>query len=288
MYFFPDWNLCSGCIMHPYALCTIHFISLLGTYAAWNCVTWELIESSFRAQDSLEIHRYSTDACANSNAIPSSNMADKLEWDRSGTSSETSGRLYGFLVLDEVWRHVSTVVLILEVLVPHSSVILLRPCRYHNTRLSAGPLQTTQFDLSYSIFVDFKYLKCVFANQLILFRMFRHFMSVYNLTRWARVTHICIGNLTIISSDDGLSPGRREAIIWTDAGILLNGSLGTTVREICIDIHNVSFKKMHLTISFEKWQPSCLGLNVFKPTSWSVPHSSCWSNKTRQTCHNRL
>ena len=32
------------------------------------------------------------------------------------------------------------------------------------------------------------------------------------LTHWGRVTHICVGNLTIIGSDNGLSPGRRQAI----------------------------------------------------------------------------
>ena len=36
------------------------------------------------------------------------------------------------------------------------------------------------------------------------------------LTHWGRVTHICVGNLTIIGSDNGLSPGRRQAIIWTN------------------------------------------------------------------------
>ena len=39
------------------------------------------------------------------------------------------------------------------------------------------------------------------------------------LTHWGRVTHICVSNLTIIDSDNGLSPGRRQAIIWTNAGI---------------------------------------------------------------------
>ena len=34
------------------------------------------------------------------------------------------------------------------------------------------------------------------------------------------MTHICVINLTIIGSDNGLSPGRRQAIIWTNAGIL--------------------------------------------------------------------
>ena len=40
----------------------------------------------------------------------------------------------------------------------------------------------------------------------------------YVLTHWGRVTHICVGNLTTICSDNGLSPGRRQAIIWTNAG----------------------------------------------------------------------
>ena len=43
------------------------------------------------------------------------------------------------------------------------------------------------------------------------------------LTHWGRVTHICLSNLTIIGSENGLSPGRRQAIIWTNAGVLLIG-----------------------------------------------------------------
>ena len=57
------------------------------------------------------------------------------------------------------------------------------------------------------------------------------------LTHWGRVTHICVRNLTIIGSDNGLSPGRRQAIIWTNAGILLIGPLGTNFSEILIEIH---------------------------------------------------
>ena len=44
-----------------------------------------------------------------------------------------------------------------------------------------------------------------------------------HLYHWGRVTHICVGNLTIIGSDNGLSPNRRQAIIWTNARILLIG-----------------------------------------------------------------
>ena len=48
-------------------------------------------------------------------------------------------------------------------------------------------------------------------------------LCVSTLIDWGRVTRICVGNLTIIGSDNCLSPGRRHAIIWTDAGILLIG-----------------------------------------------------------------
>ena len=51
------------------------------------------------------------------------------------------------------------------------------------------------------------------------------------LTHWGRMTHICVDNLTIIGSDNGLSPGRRQAIIWTNAGILLiNWTLRNKLR----------------------------------------------------------
>ena len=81
------------------------------------------------------------------------------------------------------------------------------------------------------------------------------------LTRWGRVTHICVSNLTIISSDNGLSPGGRQTIIWTNAGILLIRNLGTNLSEILSEIHTFSFKKMHLKTSSAKWRPFCLGLN---------------------------
>ena len=60
--------------------------------------------------------------------------------------------------------------------------------------------------------------------------------SVLQLTHWGRVTHTGVGNLTIIGSDNGLSPGGRQAIIWTKAGILLIGPLGTNSSEIFIGI----------------------------------------------------
>ena len=85
------------------------------------------------------------------------------------------------------------------------------------------------------------------------------------LTHWGRVTHMCVRELTIIGSDNGLSPGRRQAIIWNNTGLLLIEPLGTNFREISIGIQAFSFKKMHLNLSSAKWRPFCLGLNVLKP-----------------------
>ena len=60
------------------------------------------------------------------------------------------------------------------------------------------------------------------------------------------MTHICVGKLSIIGSDNGLSPGQRQAIIRTNAVILLIGPLGTNFSEIVIEIHTFSFKQIHL------------------------------------------
>ena len=84
--------------------------------------------------------------------------------------------------------------------------------------------------------------------------------------------YICINKLAIIGSDNGLSPGRCQAIIWTNAGILLIGPLGTNFSEILIEIYKFSFKKMHLKMSSGYWRPSCVGLNVLNLGQWV----QCW------------
>ena len=57
-----------------------------------------------------------------------------------------------------------------------------------------------------------------------------------SLTRCGRVMHICFSKLTIIGSDNGLEHGRHQAIIWTNAGILLIRTLGTNFSEISSEI----------------------------------------------------
>ena len=76
------------------------------------------------------------------------------------------------------------------------------------------------------------------------------------------MTHLCVSQLTIIGSENGLSPGGRQAIIWTNVGILLVWTLGTNFSEILSKIPAFSVKKMRLKMSSGKWRPFCLGLNV--------------------------
>ena len=69
--------------------------------------------------------------------------------------------------------------------------------------------------------------------------------------------HLCIGNLTIIGSDNGLLAGRPQAIIWTNAEELSIGHWGTKYSKILIEIYTSIFMKMHLKMS-GKWWPFCL------------------------------
>ena len=101
-------------------------------------------------------------------------------------------------------------------------------------------------------------------------------MLFVNLTHWGRVTHICVSDLTSIGSDNGLSPGRHQAIIRTNAGILLIRPLGTNFSEFLVEILIFSFKKMRLKVSSAKRRPFCLGLNVKQLVcQWSGPKLCC-------------
>ena len=96
-----------------------------------------------------------------------------------------------------------------------------------------------------------------------------YFCGRHVLTHWDWVTHKCVNKLTSIDSDNGLSPGRRQAIIWTNAEILLIGPFGTNFSEILIGIQTFSFKKVHLKMSSAKCRPFCLSLT--DNDYWHVP-----------------
>ena len=74
------------------------------------------------------------------------------------------------------------------------------------------------------------------------------------------MTHIWDHKITIIGSDNGLSPGRRQATVWTNAAVLLIGPLGTIFSEISTENHRFSSKKMDLKMSSTKCGPFCFGL----------------------------
>ena len=114
------------------------------------------------------------------------------------------------------------------------------------------------------------------------------------MTHWGWVTNICITDLTIIGSDNGLSPERHQAIILTNTGILLIGPLGINFSEILMEINMFSFKKIYLKMSSEKCRPFCLSLSVLKVLP--VPSQSqqyvhkcqpwkCYFNWYFELCH---
>ena len=113
----------------------------------------------------------------------------------------------------------------------------------------------------WKIYISF--LKCFLASSESLFRV---------LTHWGWATHTCIIKLTIIGSDNALSPGCYQAIIWTNDGRVL---MWTNLSEILTSMYIFSFKKVHLIMSFGKLWPFCLGPNVlnaiFSMLLW------CWA-----------
>ena len=103
------------------------------------------------------------------------------------------------------------------------------------------------------------------------------------LTHWGRVKHICVSKVKLIGSDNGLSPGLHQVIIWTNAAILLMWPLGTKFSGMLIEIHTFSFKKTHLKMSSAKWRQLCLHPDASNPTdghlTWlpSTSPPSLWS-----------
>ena len=91
------------------------------------------------------------------------------------------------------------------------------------------------------------------------------------LNSLSRVTLICVSKLTSIGSDNG----RRRAVIWTNAGILLVRTLGITFSGILSEIHAFSYSKMHWKMWSEKcgylsrpqWVNPC-GTGIFRKTRW--------------------
>ena len=119
----------------------------------------------------------------------------------------------------------------------------------------------------YSVPISFVMIERIYMLCLIIIIKSEVWSITRCLTHWGRVTHICVSKLTIIDSDYGSSPGRRLAIIRTNARILLIGPLGTNLSEILIEIHTLS----------GKWRPFCLGPNVLRLGHETVVYAVCLS-----------
>ena len=100
-----------------------------------------------------------------------------------------------------------------------------------------------QIHVVWNVYIFFRNIHMVFC-----YVQYSQFVLIHG----GRVTHICVSKQTNTGSDNGLSPGRRQAIIWTNAGILLIRPLGTNFSEILGEIHSFSFSKMHLKMSSAK------------------------------------
>ena len=97
------------------------------------------------------------------------------------------------------------------------------------------------------------------------------------------VTVMCISKIIIISSENDLSPGWCQAIIWTNAAMLLIGPLGINFSEILSEVEIISFKKMHLKMSSAKWHLFRLSLNDLTLPVWVLDvlgkigqYHGCW------------
>ena len=81
-------------------------------------------------------------------------------------------------------------------------------------------------------------------------------IHTYIVFHWGQVMHISISNITIIGSDNCLSPG------WHQCWIIVNSNHITNFSETISEIHRFSFEKIHSKISSVKGRPVCLSFNV--------------------------
>ena len=63
--------------------------------------------------------------------------------------------------------------------------------------------------------------------------------------------------LTIIVSDNGLSPDRHQAVLWTNAAILSIAHWEIYLSGFILKLHKFLLMEMHLIMSSVKWRPVC-------------------------------
>ena len=102
--------------------------------------------------------------------------------------------------------------------------------------------------------------------------------------------HICGSKITIIGSDNGLSPCRCQASHYLNQCWNIVHSNLRNFSEILSEIHTFSIKKMYFKMSSGKWLPFCLDLNELTLAQVMVSHhylKQRWYN-TNWTHRNKL
>ena len=127
-----------------------------------------------------------------------------------------------------------------------------------------GALSCRQRLLSKIIHLKTDILICSYLTVKLPTEYAYHSCRSPHSTHWGRVTHICVGNLTIIGSDNVSSPSQCQAIICTNAGILLILPSETNFGGNLLEMLTFLFRKMRVKASSAKWLQFCLGLNVLK------------------------
>ena len=92
---------------------------------------------------------------------------------------------------------------------------------HHIHNISVTPRKAARSDGNYPVSVD---------------------SAISSVISYLTVNSLRPSDAYIFGSDNGLSPVRRQAIIWTNDGILSIGPLGTNFSEILIKIHIFSLK----------------------------------------------
>ena len=106
------------------------------------------------------------------------------------------------------------------------------------------------------------------------------------------MTHACVSKQIIIGSDNGLSPGRRQAIIWTNDGILLTWLLGTQTSvkiesKFTHFIQENAFENVVWEMSATMSRPQC-DISNERKLRYPVPCLTChWSPSSGETVHVR-
>ena len=115
------------------------------------------------------------------------------------------------------------------------------------------------------------------------------FRSKYSiLTHWGRVKHICVGNLTTIVSDHGLSPWSAPRHHLNQCWNIANWTLRDQIKlnYYYYEIHTFSSMKMHSKRSSGKWWPR-LGLNVLTHLN-ILCHTLLFNVHKNKTPRNRI